>query len=392
MFKKQRNILDYAIRSLTRRGAKNGAVILVFTFIIFTISSTLFLASSLKKESQILFKNSPEIIVQKILAGRHELIPVNIGDKIMKIHGVSGVNPRYWGYYYDSGSKANYTVIGISDEKIKDIRFIEGRIPSPEDRGSAAIGRGVADVRIVKKGVGDSIYLYGANGKWKTFNIIGIFDSYSGILTADLVILSAEDFKSLFNMPDGMATDLLVHVPNKEEAPIVGKKIKEMLPDSRPILRDEILRTYDAVFGWRSSIMIAIMFGALSAFIILAWDKATGLSADEKKEIGILKALGWDTSDIIAMKFWEGFVICLSSIFSGLILAYLHIFFLGAPLFAPVLKGWSVIYPAFRLTPFVDFYQITILALITIGLYTAATIIPSWRAAITEPEIVMRGQ
>ena len=85
------------------------------------------------------------------------------------------------------------------------------------------------------------------------------------------------------------------------------------MPDTRPIVRDEILRTYDSVFNWRSGILVVILSGAVMAFIIFAWDKASGLSAEERKEIGILKAIGWETSDVILMKFWEGAVISLSS-------------------------------------------------------------------------------
>ena len=48
------------------------------------------------------------------------------------------------------------------------------------------------------------------------------------------------------------------------------------------------------------------------AFAILAWDKASGLSAEEKREIGILKAIGWETGDIIRMKLWESLLIALA--------------------------------------------------------------------------------
>ena len=122
-----------------------------------------------------------------------------------------------------------------------------------------------------------------------------------------------------------------------------------------------------------------------------SWDKATGLSADEKREIGILKATGWETSDVLEMKFWEGLVISLSSFLLGVILAYLHVYFLGASIFAPALKGWSVIYPDFRLTPFIDPYQIAMLMALTVIPYIASTIIPSWKAAITDPDEVVRG-
>jgi ABC-type lipoprotein release transport system permease subunit len=136
--------------------------------------------------------------------------------------------------------------------------------------------------------------------------------------------------------------------------------------------------------------MIVILFGALLAFIIFAWDKASGLSAEEKKEIGILKAIGWETSDVILMKFWEGMAVSLSSFLTGTLLAYVHVFFTSSALFEPALKGWAVLYPHFKITPFIDASQISTLFFLTVVPYTVATIIPSWRAATVDPDSVMR--
>jgi len=136
--------------------------------------------------------------------------------------------------------------------------------------------------------------------------------------------------------------------------------------------------------------VVIILTGAIFAFIILAWDKATGLSAEEKREIGILKAIGWDTSEVLLMKFWESAVISLSSFFVGILLAYLHVFLASSSLFEPVLKGWSVLYPDFKPAPFVDFYNVATLFFITVVPYTVATIVPSWRAATIDPDVVMR--
>jgi ABC-type lipoprotein release transport system permease subunit len=137
--------------------------------------------------------------------------------------------------------------------------------------------------------------------------------------------------------------------------------------------------------------VLTMFFGALIAFCILAWDKATGLSADEKQEIGVLKAIGWETSDILELKFWEGIVISLTAFLTGLILAYAHVFFFGAFLLAPALKGWSVLFPPFRLMPYLDLYQIVVLLFLTVVPYVASTIIPAWKSAITDPDVVMRG-
>ena len=136
--------------------------------------------------------------------------------------------------------------------------------------------------------------------------------------------------------------------------------------------------------------MIVILMGALLAFIIFAWDKASGLSQEERKEIGILKAIGWETSDVILMKFWEGMAISLSSFLVGALLAYVHVFFASSALFEPALKGWAVLYPRFKPIPFIDASQLAALFFLTVVPYTVATIIPSWRAATVDPDSVMR--
>jgi len=132
------------------------------------------------------------------------------------------------------------------------------------------------------------------------------------------------------------------------------------------------------------------LMGVLLAFVIFAWDKASGLSVEERKEIGILKAIGWETSDVILMKYWEGTVISLVSFLTGLLLAYVHVFFTSAVLFEPVLKGWAVLYPRFRPVPFIDGAQVAALFFLTVVPYTVATIVPSWRAATVDPDAAMR--
>jgi ABC-type lipoprotein release transport system permease subunit len=124
--------------------------------------------------------------------------------------------------------------------------------------------------------------------------------------------------------------------------------------------------------------------------VIHAWYQASGLSSDEKREIGILKGIGWETSDVLWLKFWEGTVVSLTSFLLGVLIAYAHVFLASSPLFEPVLKGWSVLYPEFRLTPFIDPFQLMTLFFLTVLPYTAATIVPSWRAATIDPDTVMR--
>ncbi|RJR46998.1 MAG: ABC transporter permease [Deltaproteobacteria bacterium] len=371
---KQRNILDFALSSLLRRKGRNLALVTVYTLVVFALASVMFFTQALKKEAALVLGATPELIVQKMVAGRHDLIPLSYIDQIKKIRGVAAVTPRLWGYYYDPLIRANYTLL------------VNDTYPLPEK--TIAVGAGIARVRNAHRGSKINFFAY--DGKPVVLQVRGILSEESELLSSDLILISAADFRRLFGIPAGYATDLTVQVRNQKEIATVAAKIQQFLPDTRPILRDEIMRTYEAVFDWRAGIVIVVLLGALLAFLIFAWDKAAGLSAEERREIGILKAIGWETADVLQLKFWEGLSVSLTAFLLGIILAYIHIFLAAAPLFATVIKGWSILYPNFRLTPFVSFSQIAVLFFFTVAPYTVATIIPSWRAATIDPDQVMR--
>ena len=371
---RQKNIIDFTLSSLLRRKGKNTALIFVYTLVVFMLGSVLFFTHSIKREASIILKDAPEMIVQRMVAGRHELIPVSYMDKIREIRGVSSVKGRLWGYYYDPIVGANYTLIVPEDGQV-----------SP---GKIVIGEGISRTRLAFEG--DTLEFKTSGGAVINLEIKNTISPRSQLISSDLILISEEDFRRLFGGSKDYATDLTLQVKNPRELTTIAVKIAELLPDTRQILRDEILRTYDAVFNWRGGIMIVILVGALLAFMIFAWDKASGLSLEEKREIGILKAIGWETSDVILMKFWEGMVVSLSSFLSGVLLAYAHVFFTSSILFEPVLKGWAVLYPQFKITPFIDASQVAALFFLTVVPYTVATIIPSWRAATVDPDSVMR--
>jgi ABC-type lipoprotein release transport system permease subunit len=295
-------------------------------------------------------------------------------EGLSRLTGVREVRGRLWGYYYEPSTGANYTLVASGDPSVQP--------------GTVAVGRGVARTLLAEKG--DLLPLKGARGEYVSFEVARVFSSESELVSADLIEMHPEDLRSLFGMPEGFYTDITLKVRNPKEVTVVADKIRRLFPDTRPILRDEILRTYDSLFDWRSGLLLVIFAGAVTAFIIFAWDKATSLSLEERREMGVLKAVGWETSEVIAMKSWEGIVISLAAFLAGVLAAYLHVFVSSATLFEPVLKGWAVLYPRYDLVPHIDPYQLLALFFLTVVPYTVATVVPSWNAATVDPDLIMR--
>jgi len=374
---RQRALADYTVAALARRRVKNLSLVAVFSLVVFLLASAMFFAASLRREANLALSGAPDLIVQQLSLGRQAMIGAEAIDTLATIRGVQKVEGRLWGYYYDRISGANYTVMVATAPEMT---------PPP---GQVIVGEGIPRVRGLKW-QGSPLFFSRKQGDLVRFDIARSFEASSALLTADLVVMNGADFRSFFNVPVGQFTDLAVSVRNPRELSTIVEKATRMLPEARFVTRDDILRTYQKLFDWREGVMVALAFVAMLAFAIFAAEKATGLSAEEAREIGILKAIGWDARDVIAMKLWEGALISGGAFLLGATLAYAHVFFLGAPLFAPVLQGWAVIYPDFRLAPAIDALELVTLFLLTTLPYAAATVVPVWRTAAADPDTVMR--
>ncbi len=373
-FERQRYFMDFAIASLARGKVKNTSLVLCYALVVFLIASVLFFSASIRHEAVSVLENSPEILVQKVMAGRYAPIPLEYAEKIGEIPGVRRVVGRLWGYYFHPAAGANYTVMVPTEEEIAD--------------DTAQVGLGV--VRTWRVADGGMIRFKAYDGTAVALAVKQAFGAETELFTSDLILISETTFGKIFGIPEAMATDLAVTVRNPREWRSVAEKIVRVAPDVRAITREEIQRTYASIFDWRSGYVLVLWAGAVLAFLIFAADRASGMGAREKNEIAILKAVGWETSDVLSLKFWEGLIVSSSAYLIGVIAAYFHVFFFPAPLFEHALKGWSVLYPKFAAAPVFDLYDLAAVFALAVVPYSFISIVPAWKAAIADPDAVTR--
>jgi ABC-type lipoprotein release transport system permease subunit len=375
---RHRSLLDFAVASLMRRKAKNGGLIAVYALVIFMLGSMMLFGAAIRHEAAAVLNGAPEVLAQSMRMGRHDFVTRADIEKLGRLRGVVGTEGRLWGYLYDTASAANYTL----------------QVPPAADTahalkpGETIVGEGVARARKLKPG--GYLFLVSPSGKFLKAKVKAVLTSDSALVSSDLVLLAEPDFRRFFELPPDVFTDIAMRVRNPAEIAKVVEKASLRLPGFRFVTRSDVLRTYEAVFSWREGLVLAMLAGAVLAFVIFAWDKASGLSAEERREIGILKAIGWETGDVITMKLWEGAAVSVTAFLAGAVLAYAHVFFFSASLIEPVLKGWAVLYPRFPLTPSVDVLQMVTLAFLTVVPYMAAILVPVWRTASSDPDMVMR--
>lgn len=386
---KQLNLLDYAISSLFRNKLKNGGIFVVFAGVIFLFASLQLMTRGLTEASHIVLKGVPDITVQQMSAGRQISLDTSAMERLQSIYGITSITPRVWGYYFDEANGANYTVVGLKSygggAGGNTLSLREGRMPV--NRREVVMSEQVRDSMVL--GDRRSFSLFTPDLSLISFTSCGTFSEKGALSTADMMLMSISDARDLFGMNSSAVTDLLINVGNARETDTIAARISEKLPGSRVITRKQIMKTYDVVFSWRSGFGALCLLTSLAAFVILAYDRASGLTKEDLREVGILKILGWQATDVMAVRFWESGIISVLALVCGYFLAWIHIVWWHGWLFKPLLLGWSVLRPEFAIVPPFLMQDLLLLFSISVLPYLCATVVPAWRSAVVRPDSVI---
>lgn len=383
-------ILEYAINSLLRQKHKTFFVSLILSTLVFLLSSLFFITNSIKHELQSTVESLPEITVQKIKAGRHYDIDVSVVDDILEITGVQSAVARVWGYYYFENAGVNFSLVGVDEyEEQYKKSFIEAIKGVDFSKPSMIAGEGVKKV-MDKNYYREYFNFIKPNGELKQVDIGGVFKGETELESNDVIVMSKESVREIFDMDESKATDIVVKVANHNEIKTIASKIKLLYPDSRVVTKDDLKISYQNIFDYKSGLFLALFTVSLFTFFIIVYDKASGLSSEQKREIGILKAIGWRVDDVLKEKFYEGFIVSVFSYMSGVILSLAFVYIFKAPLLQNIFTGYSQLKTSFNLPFVLDVQTLVLIFFLSVPIYIAAIIIPSWRSATLEADEVIR--
>ena len=385
------SILVHALGALARRKARAVALGGGLAFAVALVAAVMFLTSSLRAEAVLAHGSQPDIVVQRLVAGRPTILSVADRDKLDGIPSVRSITPRIWGYVFLPALQGNVTIMG-TPRNATTLSVANGVLAEGKDitLGQHEMVAGVELARFLGMRPGDELGLPSADPRAHAMKLVGTFRSALDLWTADVLLVDEEDARALLGVPDGEAVDLAVTLVNPSEARVVAKTILERVPGARVIERDLLERVYHLAYGRRAGLVLGAAIPAILALLVLAWDRASGIGADERREIAILKAVGWSTSDVLWAKLFESVLVGAGATALGLVLGYGWIYWLGAPGLRPALVGWSVLYPQAPLTPVVDVAELLGISIAVLGPFVLLSVVPAWKAATTDPLEAMR--
>lgn len=387
-------LIEYALGALLRQKSKNISIFIIFTLLIFLQASIFFITKSIQKELETTLSSLPDITIQRMEAGRHSNIDISRVDEILTMPGIKEVQPRVWGYYYFENAGVNFSVVGIDefqnqykkelDEVVKKIDFSKAL-----ENDSMIVGVGVKKI-LEENYYKEYFNFIKSDGYFKKVNILGTFKTSTELESNDLILLPLTLAQELFGIDESLATDIIVRVANPNEVGTIASKIKILFPDSRVITKEELKISYQNIFDYKSGLFLLFFTISIFTLFIIVFDRISGLNSEEKKEIGILKALGWRVEDVLKEKFYESFIISFSAYILGIFLALAFVYLLKAPILMNIFTGYSILKPSFNLPFVLDFELLALIFLLSVPIYIAATIIPSWKSSTIETDKVIR--
>jgi len=384
-------LLEYALTNLFKQKAKNFFIFFILSFLIFILSSIFFIANSIKSELYSTLDSLPHITIQQLQGGKPTNINTDILAQLANINGVEKLNERVWGYYYFANRDVIFSIVGVDLFETQYKKQFESIVKDFDytKQNFMYIGNGVKKI-LDKSYYTEYFNFIKPNGEIKKLLIDGVFNDATELESNDIIIVSKDDAREILGINQTQATDIVLTISNPLEIDNIKLKIQTLIPNARIITKEDFKISYENIFDYKSGLFLALFLTALFSFFIIIYDKASGLSSLEKKNIGILKAIGWKIDDILKTKFYESFIISFFAYFLGITLALFFVYILNAPILQNIFVGFSDLKTNFNL-PFVfDFQSLAIVFFITIPIYIASIIIPSWKIATLQADEIIR--
>lgn len=280
--------------------------------------------------------------------------------------------------------------MGLDPDFIKsglllDAAIENGRGLHPDDLDRGVIGKALAKAFDCK--VGDIVEIDSSGARRKvSIEIVGIFNSPVQIYTADLLLVPIETAREILGFySSDEASDIPIYLHNPSLADDLAREIAAKIEGARPLTKPVMLSLTEQSFGQKSGFFHLLWFILLANVIIIAWSLMSHISFSMQKEIGILKAIGWDTGQIMELKTIETLFMGVFSVISGLLIGMVYML-ADAPGLKKFIIGWADIYPEFPIPLYIQSSTVLLISAIGILPLLAGTLLPVWRLGIIDPD------
>jgi ABC-type lipoprotein release transport system permease subunit len=297
-------------------------VTLCLTAILFPLVTALAISEGLRFQAEIAVREGADFFVSTDQYGGSGAISTAFLEELSALQGVSRTAARVVGRTYFANRVV--AVVGIDTESLFALKpLVQGTLPNA--RGEVLVGPSIAEEFAVEPGIRFTLAL---NNR-KVFKSVGTL-APTCLWGSDVLIMHLEDANEFFRIK-GDASQLLLYSSPKD-APVVKKSLSDLrklkgTAWSQVQIKDRahIGERLGYAYGYAGGVFI-VLFVIGTALAISAFLVTSGFGLKElDKEIGVLRAVGWRTWEVLEKVVMENLWICLTSVSLSVLLSMLWI-------------------------------------------------------------------
>jgi hypothetical protein len=367
-------LLAWALRDLLRRPLESGLLVTALLLTVSVTAAPLLFTQALSTTTDLMLKDAPSLIVRKFNALGWTPIPSDQSVILAKsVPGVIAAHPRVWGRV--AGPEGPLTVIGVD-------RY--GPPPLPQSTALPGRGEAVAGADVKEERAAPFLTLTGQ--RTTTLRVVGRSKVKTDIAEPNVVLLHIDDARDLLGIPDGYASDLAIEVFNPAEENAILPDLTAAFPWTvRITTRTERAGIYAAGLARIGGMAVAFLVPALLALCLLVAVTVRDRFG-RRFEIGLLKALGWTTGDIVRLQVSRTCLIGIPGATGGMILAFLLVFWPNANWPGRLCPEWQALTSRLAFSPGdAGLILLEVTGLVVLP-FLAATIGTVLRCAVADPQ------
>ncbi len=365
----------WAARDVLRRPGQALLAGIAMATLVAALGSVLLLSQGLAHTLELMHEEGPSLVIRRLGPGGWAPVPTDALETVRGVRGVTRAHARSWGVV--AGPQGAITIMAV-DASIE-LPGLEA--PAP---GQAWAGPGLA----VEAGA--AVPLQGV--EQRSLSVLGALPEAAALVAHDVLLVSETDARALLGLEEGLASDIAVQVFHEGEAAVLAPELEAALPfPVRLTTADQSLQAararIQAQAGVRSLLLVPALLGLALLVAAIARD---WLSA--RRDVGLLKALGWTGADVVGLHLRRALVIALPALALGWGAAWWMVHVAGGRWAGSLLFGWSGVPPAWELSPTGGVLALLQIGGLVLAPWLAAALLPALRAASADPDTWLRGE
>lgn len=332
---------QWAARDLMRRPWESILTGLALVSLLVLGGSFLSLTEAVSKTAEDALSAGPSLVVRRLGPLGFEAMPSSAVAPLAKVPGALDVRLRVWGH------------AAIQDSRLESPQPVSLLAFDPEQHGdwtqTASLGPKEALVGAGLSLEPGAVFKLRGPGGEGSYEVKAQLPESGGLVSFDAILLDPGEARRLLGLAPSTGSDVALRVFRDTEELAIREDLQKALPFWVSIsAKSQAMSQVRARMSWRGSLLSMALLPAALALALLV---ASGLRQGQRRrrELGLMKAMGWTSQDLMRLFTARALLIALPSFGLGAIAVWALLYGPWVRWPAAWLFGWTAVPPPLHL-------------------------------------------